>query len=116
MRTFGLRACLGFLAAVGRLTAPVVGAEPPMKMTEAPPPRPAEMQSLSLADLEQMAVQGNPTLGQAAAQVQVARGRQLQSGLYPNPTVGYNGEQLGLRGKAAGGEQNGIFIDQTIVT
>jgi cobalt-zinc-cadmium efflux system outer membrane protein len=72
--------------------------------------------SLSLADLEQMAVQGNPTLAQAAANVEAARGRSLQSGLYPNPTIGYNGEQLGLRGRAAGGEQNGVFIDQTIVT
>src|SRR5262249_19883277 len=32
------------------------------------------------------------------------------------PTVGYNAEQLGLRGKAALGEQHGLFIDQTIVT
>ena len=71
---------------------------------------------LSLADLEQMALQGNPTLVQAAANVDSARGREIQSGLYPNPTVGYNAEQLGLRGKAALGEQNGMFIDQTIVT
>src|SRR5262249_10562716 len=68
---------------------------------------------LSLADLEQLALQRNPTLVQAAANVDTARGREIQSGLYPNPTVGYNGEQIGLRGKAAPGEQQGIFIDQT---
>jgi cobalt-zinc-cadmium efflux system outer membrane protein len=71
---------------------------------------------LSLVDLEQLALQRNPTLVQGTANVDVAKGRQLQSGLYPNPTVGYNAEQLGLRGKAALGEQNGLFIDQTIVT
>lgn len=70
--------------------------------------------SLTLTDLEQMALQGNPTLGQAATQVNAAKGRTLQSGLYPNPTVGYNGEQIGLRGSAAPGEQQGIFVDQTM--
>jgi cobalt-zinc-cadmium efflux system outer membrane protein len=71
---------------------------------------------LGLADLEQMALTGNPTLAQAAANVEAARGRTLQAGLYPNPTIGYNAEQLGLRGRAAAGEQNGLFIDQTFVT
>jgi cobalt-zinc-cadmium efflux system outer membrane protein len=63
-----------------------------------------------------MALGGNPTLAQAAANVEAAQGRALQAGLYPNPTVGYNGEQIGLRGRAGPGEQQGIFIDQTIVT
>src|SRR5438270_13652759 len=67
----------------------------------------------TLADLEQMALQGNPTLAQAAARVEAARGRALQSGLYPNPTIGYLGEQIGSAGTA--GEQGG-FIDQLIVT
>jgi cobalt-zinc-cadmium efflux system outer membrane protein len=70
----------------------------------------------SIADLEQIALQRNPTLAQASSQVDAARGRAVQAGLCPNPTVGYNAEQLGLRGRAAGGEQNGVFIDQTIVT
>jgi cobalt-zinc-cadmium efflux system outer membrane protein len=85
-----------------------------------PLPRPARAGEagapLGLVDLEQMALHGNPTLAQAAANVDEARGRAVQAGLYPNPTVGWNAEQLGLRGKAAPGEQNGLFIDQTIVT
>ncbi len=76
---------------------------------------PTKPAPLTLGDLEQMVIQGNPTLGQAATQIDAAKGRTLQSGLYPNPTVGYNGEQIGLRGKAAPGEQQGIFVDQTIV-
>lgn len=71
---------------------------------------------LTVAALEQLALQHNPTLVQAGANVEDARGRAVQSGLYPNPTVGYTGEQIGLRGDAAPGEQQGAFVDQTIVT
>jgi cobalt-zinc-cadmium efflux system outer membrane protein len=69
---------------------------------------------LTLLDFEQMALQGNPTLAQAAANVEAARGRALQSGLYPNPTVGYVADRIGAAGSA--GELQGAFIDQTIVT
>lgn len=72
--------------------------------------------ALTLAALEEMALRGNPTLAQAAANIDDARGRAVQSGLYPNPTVGYNGEQIGLRGRAGPGEMQGVFVDQTIVT
>ncbi|MFO0802659.1 MAG: TolC family protein [Gemmataceae bacterium] len=66
--------------------------------------------------MERLALASNPTLVQAGANIEDARGRAVQSGLYPNPTVGYNGEQMGLRGDAGPGEQQGAFIDQTIVT
>lgn len=69
--------------------------------------------ALSLEQLEQMALEGNPTLAQAAAQVQVAAGRTLQAGLYPNPSVGYSGAEIS--GPASGGEHGG-FVQQTIVT
>ena len=46
---------------------------------------------VTLAELEQMALSNNPTLAQAAAEIHAATGRKLQSGLYPNPTVGYLG-------------------------
>jgi cobalt-zinc-cadmium efflux system outer membrane protein len=69
---------------------------------------------LASADLEQMALRGDPTLAQAAANVEAARGRAQQAGLYPNPTVGYEGNLIGVAGTA--GEFQGAFIDQTIVT
>jgi cobalt-zinc-cadmium efflux system outer membrane protein len=75
-----------------------------------PPAAPA----LSLADLEQMALQGNPTLAQAAASVGASRGKALQAGLCPNPTIGYVGENIGIAGTA--GEFQGGFVQQTIVT
>jgi cobalt-zinc-cadmium efflux system outer membrane protein len=74
-------------------------------------PRP---QTLSLSALERMAWERNPTLRQASANIDAARGRAQQAGLYPNPTVGYEGERIGAAGTA--GEMQGVFIDQTIVT
>jgi cobalt-zinc-cadmium efflux system outer membrane protein len=70
--------------------------------------------TLTLADVEQMALRGNPTLAQAAANVEAARGRALQAGLYPNPTAGYEADRIGAAGTA--GELQGAFIDQTVVT
>src|SRR5260370_29645590 len=72
------------------------------------------MTSPSLGDLEQMALQGNPTLAQAAAAGDASRGKALQAGLYPNPTMGYAGEQIGIAGTA--GELQGGFVQQTIIT
>jgi len=68
---------------------------------------------LTLAELEQMALGNNPTLAQAAAEIRAARGRTLQSGLYPNPTVGYQGEQI--RGGVQRGGEQGFFLSQDIV-
>src|SRR5262245_51613 len=69
---------------------------------------------LSLAGLEQIALQRNPTLVQAAARVDISTGKALQAGLYPNPTVGYAAEQLGVEGTA--GEFQGGFLQQEIIT
>jgi cobalt-zinc-cadmium efflux system outer membrane protein len=70
--------------------------------------------SLTLANLEEMALGGNPTLAQAAAAVDASRGKALQAGLYPNPTIGYRGDNIGIAGTA--GEFQGGFVQQTIVT
>src|SRR5262249_53613912 len=56
----------------------------------------------------------NPTLKQADAEIRAAKGRQQQSGLYPNPTVGYTGDEI--RGGSVGGGKQGFFVQQTIVT
>jgi len=68
---------------------------------------------LTLADLEQMALSNNPTLAQAATEIRAASARKLQAGLYPNPTVGYQGEQI--RGGIQGGGEQGFLISQNIV-
>src|SRR5262249_43777964 len=50
--------------------------------------------ALRLEDLEQMGLANNPTLRQAEAELRATEGRKRQAGLYPNPTVGYQGEQI----------------------
>lgn len=68
---------------------------------------------ITLAQLEELAERCNPTLLQARAQVQAARGRYLQAGIYPNPVVGYQAGEIGNEGRAG---QQGGFIRQEIVT
>lgn len=69
---------------------------------------------MRLEDLEQMALSNNPTLAQVQANVLVSAGQARQAGLYPNPTVGYYGDEM--RGGYIGGGKQGGFISQTIVT
>lgn len=69
---------------------------------------------LSLTSLQQIATENNPTLRQAEAEIRAAKARQQQSGLYPNPTVGYTGDEI--RGGSLGGGKQGFFVSQPIVT
>ena len=52
--------------------------------------------TLSLEDLERMALANNPTLAQAEAAIRAAEGRRKQAGLWPNPIVGYEGDGLAV--------------------
>ena len=69
---------------------------------------------LRLEDLERMALDNNPTLKQAEARTGAAQGRLQQAGLYPNPTIGYAGDEISPGPVIRGGE-HGFFVDQTIV-
>ncbi len=68
---------------------------------------------LKLEDFLAMADQNNPTLQQAAAIVRRSEAQARQAALYPNPTVGYEGDQI--RGGSYGGGEQGGFVAQTIV-
>lgn len=68
---------------------------------------------LTLADLERMALDGNPTLAQAEAAIRAAEGRRVQAGLLPNPIVGYAGNEFAFRAFSDKSEHLG-FIEQTI--
>ena len=70
-------------------------------------------EGMTLEELQQMALANNPTLGQAQAGVNAATGRTRQAGLWPNPTVGYVGEEI--RGGSYGGGQHGVFIQQNLI-
>ena len=68
---------------------------------------------ITIEELQEMALHNNPTLAQAAANVSAAEGRTKQAGLYPNPTVGYQGEEI--RGGSFRGGEQGFFVQQDIV-
>jgi cobalt-zinc-cadmium efflux system outer membrane protein len=74
----------------------------------------AGAQVVSLEQVEKMAQETNPTLRQAEAEIRAAKARQQQAGLYPNPSVGYTGDEI--RGGSVGGGKQGFFVQQTIVT
>jgi cobalt-zinc-cadmium efflux system outer membrane protein len=69
--------------------------------------------TLTLPQLEQMALVNNPSIAQAQANVQAAQGLSKQAGLYPNPTVGYYSDEI--RGGSFSGGKQGGFVSQTIV-
>ena len=69
--------------------------------------------ALTLADLERMALENNPTLPQASSDIEAARGRAKQAGLLPNPIVGYTGSEISGGPIIRGGE-HGLFVEQTI--
>ena len=67
----------------------------------------------TLSQLQQLAEENNPTLRQAVASVNMARGLYRQAGLYPNPQVGY----LRTDGDRSGASRSsGVFFGQEIVT
>jgi outer membrane protein, heavy metal efflux system len=68
---------------------------------------------ITLAELERIAMQNNPTLAQAEAAIRAAQGRRRQAGLWPNPIVGYRGEELAFRAFSQKSEHFG-FIEQDI--
>lgn len=73
----------------------------------------AEGSPLTLAELQQMAVGSSPVIQQSAALVEQARGRAIQAGLKPNPTVGYQGDTIGTADTAG---YNGVLVSQEFVT
>jgi cobalt-zinc-cadmium efflux system outer membrane protein len=66
-----------------------------------------------LSELEKIASEHNPTLAMAQREIEAARAKTLQSGLYPNPTVGYRGDEI--RGGSYGGGEQGFFVQQPII-
>jgi cobalt-zinc-cadmium efflux system outer membrane protein len=74
-----------------------VAARPPMALQE----------FLDLAD------KTNPTLAQANAFVRRSAAQAQQAGLYPNPSVAYQGEQI--RGGSFGGGEQGAYFQQSVV-
>ena len=64
-------------------------------------------------EFEQAALRNNPTLKQSEAIADQSSALARQAGLWPNPSIGYQGEQI--RGGAFGGGEQGGFVQQNIV-
>jgi cobalt-zinc-cadmium efflux system outer membrane protein len=119
-----LRAC-ALLAVILLTAASALAQEPtilvnpadissvPLEPLPPPSPLPEVVEGLTLERLEEMALAGNPTICRAYAMVGAARGNWVQVGLKPNPSVGYEGQQLGSGGLA---EQHGVLFSQEIPT
>lgn len=85
----------------------------PEESAEVPDPTEMTQRVWTLMSLQTLAQENNPTLQQAAASADMARGIHRQLGLYPNPQLGY------LRNdsdNSAGARSKGVFIGQELVT
>ncbi len=108
------------LASATQPVAPPAGEPLPARLTTPASPPAASTavgetaSCLTLAAVEELAAANNPTLVQARAQVDGTLGKALQAGLWPNPVLGYQAEQIGAEGTA--GEFQGGFVQQEIVT
>lgn len=93
--------------------APVETVEPPIPEGEARQPAEPAVGAMTLENVEELALTYHPSLAEHQALVEAARGEWLQVGLYPNPIIGYSGQQIGSRGLA---EQDGVIMQGDIVT
>src|SRR3990167_1384277 len=73
----------------------------------------ASTTAMMLPQLEQAALQSNPTLAQAQAIIQAAEARRLQAGLLPNPVVGGQVNNFAFRSPSKSADYQG-FVVQTI--
>jgi outer membrane protein, heavy metal efflux system len=79
-----------------------------------PPVAPADdAEVLTLADAEAQALAFHPALREAGGNFRAAQGNWLQSGLKPNPEIGYSGNEIGNEGSAG---QQGGYVSQEFVT
>lgn len=71
-----------------------------------------QVETWTLQALQELALRNNPAIKQAAAAASRADGIHNQTGLKPNPTVGYFAEEIGNEGAAG---LQGAFVSQTFV-
>ena len=71
------------------------------------------VRAATLDDLLEFARKNSPAIAQATADVEDARGKWIQVGLYPNPSIGFQGDQIADGGPFG---QFGGYWNQPIVT
>jgi len=93
---------LAFLIALALVTGQAQAQTPPPMAT-----------AITLEQLEELALKNNPTGTAATAGIEAARGRTRQAGAFPNPVIGYSGEEIKTGDLDRRGE-HGFFVEQTI--
>lgn len=68
---------------------------------------------MRLEAFEALALASNPALREANSIVAASSAQAHQAGLYPNPLIGYEGDQI--RGGSFRGGEQGVFVQQTFV-
>lgn len=95
--------------------APAVSAAAPAAKPIIVPVQHVEAAPARVEDLVARAIERNPRLAKAQHLVEAAQGRVVQAGLYPNPTLDINGDELGDR-TGPGGIWTAPKFSQDIVT
>jgi cobalt-zinc-cadmium efflux system outer membrane protein len=91
--------------AINKLYPALPPLPPPLQMAPGPEGKP-----LTLADLQSLATANNPSIKNAVAAVEAARGAAIQAGAYPNPTVAWEADTVGTSGAG----YQGAYVDQVI--
>src|SRR5688572_388020 len=100
-----MRAIAGVLLLIGATDSAAAQPAPaPAQVTMTAPP-------ISLPDLERIALESNPTVRAAQAQIDAAKGRARQAGAWPNPIAGFTAEEIRLDEEDKRGEY-GFFVNQ----
>jgi cobalt-zinc-cadmium efflux system outer membrane protein len=104
-------------ATLSHLPAPPTSAQPIQTVAavaEAPQANPAGDVPLTLDDLLALAVKSHPVLSVARARIEAARGKLIQVGLYPNPTVTPREDELNNT-LGRGGKQGVTFTQEIVI-
>ncbi|OYV67901.1 MAG: hypothetical protein B7Z74_09085, partial [Deltaproteobacteria bacterium 21-66-5] len=81
----------------------------PLKLPKPTAQRPA----MTLNDLQDLALEYNPQLIQARANVQSIAGDAIQAGTHPNPMFGYESDTVG---SSLNRDYQGVYFSQNVIT
>jgi cobalt-zinc-cadmium efflux system outer membrane protein len=70
--------------------------------------------ALTLQELEQLAVENNPTVRAAQSTIEAARGRARQAGTWPNPIVGFAADEVTPQHDGDPRGTHGVFVEQMV--
>ena len=73
----------------------------------------AQQREVNISYFRDLALTRSPVVSIGQQRVEVAKGRQVQAGLYPNTRVGYHANEIGMHGSDGA---HGVFLQQRFIT